>query len=445
MSEAAGPMPSPKDLLKEKILQRQAYVGVIGLGYVGLPFAVEKAKVGFKVTGIEENPLRTDKINAGKNYIADVEDEELKELVKQGMISAKTDFSQATEMDVIVICVPTPLTKNLVPDLSYVEKVTGEIAQYLRPGQLISLESTTYPGTTEEIMLPILEESGLKVEKDFYLCHSPERVDPGNRRYTTQNTNKVIGGMGPVSLEVAVSFYQQTIENVVVVPSPRVAEMTKVFENTFRAVNIALVNELTLLCDKVGISVWDVLDAAFTKPFGIMPFYPGPGVGGHCIPIDPHYLEWKAREYNFTTRFIGLAGEINRRMPEFVREKVLRTLNQMGKAPSKSKVLFVGVSYKKDLADTRGAPALHIARLLLEEGIDISYHDPYVEEISIDERYFESQPFTEDLVSRADLILITTDHSCLDYNWLVENAQKVLDTRNATKLVQQRERKVILL
>lgn len=436
---------SLKEILKEKIFNRTARICVVGLGYVGLPFAVEKAKVGFAVTGIEQNTKRAQKINDGENYISDVKDENVREMVKSGLLEAEIDFDCIPDVEVVVICVPTPLNRNLAPDLQHIENVTREIARRLRPGQLISLESTTYPGTTEEIMLPILETSGLKVEKDFYLCHSPERVDPGNRRYTTKNTNKVVGGIGPESIDVGIAFYSQTIEHVVPVSSARVAEMVKVYENTFRAVNIALVNEMALLCDKVGISVWEVLDAAFTKPFGIMPFYPGPGVGGHCIPLDPHYLEWKAREYNFTTRFIGLAGEINRRMPEFVREKVLRTLNEMGKAPSISKILVIGMAYKKDIDDYRESPAVYISELLLKDGVKIVYHDIYVDKLYIGSNLYESQLLTEELVKSVDLVLITTDHSNIDYHWLVENAKKILDTRNATKKVKQRDRKVVLL
>lgn len=431
--------------LKEKIRNRTAQVGVVGLGYVGLPFAVEKAKVGFDVTGIEQNPRRAQMINAGENYIADVRDEELRALVTGGRLRAEERFDAVGALDVIVICVPTPLDKNLAPDLRYVVNVTHEIARRLRPGQLISLESTTYPGTTEEVMLPILEESGLKVEQDFYLCHSPERVDPGNKRYTTKNTSKVVGGVGPASLEAATAFYAQTIEHLVPVSSARAAELVKVFENTFRAVNIALVNELALLCDKMDLNVWEVLDAAFTKPFGIMPFYPGPGVGGHCIPIDPHYLEWKAREFNFTTRFIGLAGEINRRMPEFVREKALRVLNEMGLAPSRAKILLLGVAYKKDLADHRGSPAVRVAELLLEDGVELLYHDSYIPHIEIAGRPFRSVPLTAELLREVDLVVITTDHSLIDYPWLVDHAGRILDTRNATREVPQREGKVVLL
>ena len=431
--------------LKEKIKQHSAAVGVVGLGYVGLPFAVEKAKVGFPVTGIDRHAGRVAQINAGTNYIDDVHDEELAEVVNDGKLSATTDFSVAAKMDMIVICVPTPLNANLAPDLSFVEGVTHEIAKYLRRGQLISLESTTYPGTTEEIMLPIWEASGLIVEQDFFLGHSPERVDPGNKRYTTKNTNKVIGGVGPRSLELGLEFYSRTIDHMIPVSSARAAEMVKVFENTYRAVNIALVNELALLCDRMELNVWEVLDAAFTKPFGIQPFYPGPGVGGHCIPLDPHYLEWKAREYNFTTRFIGLAGEINRKMPEFVRDKVIRVLNLDGKSASRSQVLLLGVTYKKDLNDCRESPALEVAALLLKTGVQLSIHDPLIPSIVIEGKTLQSVPLDEATVRAADLVVITTEHSCIDYNWLVQQAKRVLDTRNATKRVADPEKKVVLL
>src|SRR5829696_3325517 len=310
----------------EKIKSRTAVVGVVGLGYVGLPFLVEKAKIGFRVVGIDQNPQRAEMVARGESYIGDVGDEELREAVERGLVSTTTSVEAVSELDIVVICVPTPLTTNLNPDLQYIESVTQEISRNLRPGQLISLESTTYPGTTEEVMKPILEQSGLKAGEDFFLAHSPERVDPGNKRYTTKNTSKVVGGSDPVSLEVATYFYNQTIEHVVPVTSAKAAELVKVYENTFRAVNIALANEVARLCDLMELNVWEVLDAAFTKPFGIMPFYPGPGVGGHCIPLDPHYLEWKAREYNFQTHFIALAGETNRKMPEFVRDKTLRLL-----------------------------------------------------------------------------------------------------------------------
>ena len=431
--------------LLDKIEKRTAIVGIVGLGYVGLPFAVEKAKVGFKVLGIEQNLTRAEMVNRGENYIPDIKDEELRDLVQKGKLEAVTDYTQVPRMDVIVIAVPTPLTKNLNPDLHYVEHVTRELARFLRPGQLISLESTTYPGTTQEIMQPILESTGLKVERDFFLAHSPERVDPGNARYTTKNTNKVVGGVGPRSHTTAVAFYSQTIEKVVPVSSANAAEMVKIFENTFRAVNIALVNELTLLCDKMGLNVWEVLDAAFTKPFGIMPFYPGQGVGGHCIPLDPHYLEWKAREFNFNTHFIALAGEINRRMPEFVREKAHRDLNRLGVAPSRSKILILGVSYKKDLGDCRESPAIEVIRLLEKDGAEVVYHDPYVPEFEEHGISMASVPLTEKLLAQVNLVVITANHSCIDYPLVVAKARHVLDTRNATKEVTKHREKITLL
>ena len=436
---------SLKRELMRKIEDHTAVVGVVGLGYVGLPFAVEKAKVGFRVLGVEQNPVRAAKINRGENYIDDVADEELKTLVEKGLISADTDFHRVPEMDVVVICVPTPLTKNLTPDLRYVERVTKEVAAKLRPGQLICLESTTYPGTTEEVMLPILESSGLKAEQDFFLVHSPERVDPGNKRYTTRNTSKVVGGIGPDSLEVGIAFYSQTVEKVVPVSSAKVAELVKVFENTFRAVNIALVNELALLCDRMGINVWEVLEAAFTKPFGIMPFWPGPGVGGHCIPVDPHYLEWKAKELNFNTHFIALAGEINRRMPEFVRDKAFRILNRMGIAPSQAKILVLGVAYKRDLDDYRESPAIEVIRLLKDDGAEVSYHDPFIPRFEHGDLAMESQDLTEELLRSQDLVIITTDHSTIDYDWVVRNSRHVFDTRNATKGVRSNRERITLL
>ncbi|RKO66932.1 nucleotide sugar dehydrogenase [Desulfofundulus salinus] len=436
---------APKDQLLQKINTHTAVVGVIGLGYVGLPFAVEKARVGFRVIGIEQNPMRAEKVNRGQNYISDVNDEDLRALVNKGLLSAVVDFSTVPEMDIIVICVPTPLTKNLTPDLQYVEKVTREVARRLRPGQLISLESTTYPGTTEEVMLPLLETSGLKVEEDFFLVHSPERVDPGNRRYTTRNTSKVVGGIGPNSLEVGVTFYSQTVTKVVPVSSARAAELVKVFENTFRAVNIALVNELAMLCDRMELNVWEVLDAAFTKPFGIMPFYPGPGVGGHCIPIDPHYLEWKAKELNFNTHFIALAGEINRRMPEFVRQKALRILNRLGIPSSRAQILVLGMAYKKDIADHRESPALEIIRLLRKDGARVLYHDDLVPFINDRDLKMASVPLTEKVLRESDLVIIVTDHSHIDYNRVVETARHVLDTRNATRHVKDNRERITLL
>ena len=436
---------TPQETLVQKINDHTAVVGVVGLGYVGLPLAVEKAKVGFRVIGVEQNPQRAAKINAGQNYIADVADADLAAVVADGRLSAATDFSRVAEMDVIVVCVPTPLTKNLTPDLRHIENVTREIAQHLRPGQLVSLESTTYPGTTDEVMLPILEGSGLKVEEDFFLAHSPERVDPGNQRYTTKNTSTIVGGVGPRSLDVAVAFYRQTILEVVPVSSTKAAELVKVFENTFRAVNIALVNELTLLCDRMGLSAWEVLDAAFTKPFGIMPFYPGPGVGGHCIPIDPHYLEWKAKELNFNTRFIALAGEINRHMPEFVREKAIRVMNHLAVVPRNAHVLVLGVAYKRDLDDCRESPAIEVIKLLQHEGASVDYHDPHVPELAQDGIVLSSIALTAEALSAADLVIVTTDHTAVDYEFVVRHARHVLDTRNATKDVETGRERITLL
>lgn len=431
--------------LKARIYDHSALIGVVGLGYVGLPFAVEKAKVGYQVLGVEQNPVRAEKINRAENYIQDVKDDELRMLVDAGLLTAATGFSQVPDMDVIVICVPTTLTKNLMPDLQYVESVTRSIAPYLRPGQLVTLESTTYPGTTEEIMLPIFEATGLKVEEDFFLAHSPERVDPGNRRYTTKNTHKIVGGVGPVSLEIAVDFYNQTIQHVIPVSCARAAELAKVFENTFRAVNIALVNEMALLCDRMGLNIWEVLSAAFTKPFGIMPFYPGPGVGGHCIAIDPHYLEWKAKELNFNTHFIALAGEINRQMPEFVRDKALRILNHRGVASRDAKVLVLGVAYKKDIDDYRESPSIDVIKLLHKEEVDVTYYDAYIDSFYTNGFNMTSIELSENALTGADLVIITTDHSNIDYGWVVEKAQHVFDTRNATKDVVKNRDKITLL
>ena len=421
-------------------------VGVVGIGYVGLPLAVEKAKVGFHVVGFDRNPIRVDQVNQGLNYIRDVDDRELAEAVENGMLRTTTDFSMLGQCDCIVICVPTPLTANKEPDISYIKNVATEIAKYMRPGQLISLESTTYPGTTEEVLLKMLSTSGLKVGEDFFLSFSPERVDPGNARYTTKNTNKVVGGVTKTCLDVAMTFYSQTILNVVAVSSPKVAEMTKVFENTFRAVNIALVNEMALLCDRLGISVWDVIDAAATKPFGIMRFDPGPGVGGHCIPLDPFYLAWKAREYDMNVRFIELAGEINWTMPYFVREKVLRALNEQGKALKGAEIFVLGVAYKKDIEDWRESPALKVLDILRKDGAHIDYHDPHVPSFTDEHgENWHSIPLSKEQLERADCVLILTDHSSIDYERICDGAKMVIDTRNATKNVRSGRDNVVML
>ena len=439
--EAPG---SLREQLKKKFVDRSALIGVAGIGYVGLPLAVEKSKVGFDVIGYDRNSVRVDQVNQGLNYIRDVDDAEMAQLVEGGKLRASTDFSSLSRCDAIVICVPTPLTPNLDPDISYIKAVGEQIAAQLRPGQLVCLESTTYPGTTEEVLLPLLSQSGLRVGEDFFLCFSPERVDPGNARYTTKNTNKVVGGVTQACVDVGSCFYQQTILDVLMVSSPKVAEMCKVFENTFRSVNIALVNEMALLCDRLGISIWEVLDAAATKPFGIMRFNPGPGVGGHCIPLDPFYLAWKAREYDFHTRFIELAGEINHGMPYYVREKVMRALNGAGRSLKGADILVVGVAYKKDIEDWRESPAIKVMELLLKDGANIDYHDPYVAKFVEHGKQWHSIPLSKERVERADCVLILTDHTSVDYERICSSAKLVVDTRNATKDVVNREKVVLL-
>jgi UDP-N-acetyl-D-glucosamine dehydrogenase len=422
--------------LKKKIVERTAVIGVAGVGYVGLPLAVEKAKVGFTVIGYDRNPIRVDQLNQGLNYIRDVDDRELGAMVEAGRLSGTIDFSTLGQCDAIIICVPTPLTANLDPDTSYIRSVGEMVAQHLHPGQLVCLESTTYPGTTSEVLLPLLRRTGLRVGEDYFLCFSPERVDPGNARYTTKNTSKVVGGITEACLEAGICFYEQTILDVRAVSSPQVAEMTKVFENTFRAVNIALVNEMAMLCDRLGIDIWEVIDAASTKPFGIMRFDPGPGVGGHCIPLDPFYLAWKAREYDFHVRFIELAGEINVGMPYFVREKVIRALNERGRAIKGARIFVLGVAYKRDVDDCRESPATKVMDLLAHDGARIDYHDPHVPSFT-DRRgeAWHSVPLSKEMLERVDCVLILTDHSDVDYERVVESGQLIVDTRNATRNV----------
>jgi UDP-N-acetyl-D-glucosamine dehydrogenase len=430
----------------QRIADHSAKVAVIGIGYVGLPLAVEKAKVGFSVIGFDRNAERVNAVVHGRNYIRDVDDEDLRSVVAAGRLTATRSFDELAACDVIVICVPTPLTVNRDPNISYIRSSGEQIARILRPGQLICLESTTYPGTTEEVLLPTLAVSGLVVGSDYFLAFSPERVDPGNQRYTTRNTTKVVGGVTPVCLEVAASFYEQTIEQVTRVTSPRVAEMTKVFENTFRAVNIALVNEIALLCDRMNINIWEVMDAAATKPFGLLRFDPGPGVGGHCIPLDPFYLAWKARQYDFHTRFIELAGEINALMPYFVREKVFRAINARAKSVKNSRVLMIGVAYKKDIEDWRESPALKIMDILQRDGAFVDYHDPHVPSFRDGGGALrQSVELTAHALAQADCTLIVTDHSSIDWDEVVRHSQLVVDTRNATRRVTAGREKVTLL
>jgi UDP-N-acetyl-D-glucosamine dehydrogenase len=419
--------------LENKLRDGSAIFGVVGLGYVGLPLAVEMAKAGNRVIGFEVSTEKADLVNAGTSYIPDVPTEELAPLVASGLITATTDFSRAGEADAIAICVPTPLNKMKEPDVSFMVAATEQIAPYLRPEMLVTLESTTYPGTTEEIVQPIVERGGLKVGSDLHLAFSPERVDPGNPVYQTKNTPKVVGGVTPRCTELAVAFYERFLDTVVPVSSTRAAEMTKLLENIFRCVNIALVNELLELSERMGINMWEVVDAAKTKPFGFMPFYPGPGLGGHCIPIDPFYLSWKAREYDFHTEFIELAGKVNENMPYYVVRRLMQALNEHRKPLAGSHVLVLGVAYKKDIDDMRESPAIRIIELLREAQADVVYHDPYVPAFASGGQPIPPVELTEDVVAAADAVLVVTDHSNVDYDLVVRSAKLILDTRNALK------------
>jgi UDP-N-acetyl-D-glucosamine dehydrogenase len=420
------------DELRERVIKRTARVGVLGLGYVGLPLAVEFARAGFQVVGIDVQQSKVDEFNRGQSYVKDVKDREFKPLVESGKLHATTDFSIIRELDTIDICVPTPLRKTKDPDMSYVIAATDAIAQYIHEGLLVMLESTTYPGTTDELLLPKLEASGLKVGTDFFLCFSPERVDPGNPKYQTSNIPKVVGGITPLCTEMGALFYKQALETVVPVSSTRVAEMVKLLENTFRMINIGLVNELAVMCDRMKIDVWEIIDAAATKPFGFMPFYPGPGLGGHCIPIDPFYLSWKSKEAGIEARFIELAGYINGRMPEFVVEKIQNALNDASKPVRGSRIHVLGAAYKRDIDDVRESPALDIILLLLRLGASVTFSDPHVKRIHINETSLEAHPMLP-AVETADCVVIVTDHSGVDYAAVVERSKLIVDTRNALK------------
>jgi UDP-N-acetyl-D-glucosamine dehydrogenase len=418
--------------LEQMIGSRQARVGVLGLGYVGLPLAVEFARAGFAVTGIDIDESKVAQINAGDSYVLDVAAAELAPLAEAGRLRATTDFSALRELDTVNICVPTPLRKTRDPDMSYIDAACRHIACHLHPGMLIILESTTYPGTTEEFVLPMLEQSGLRVGQDFFLCFSPERVDPGNPRFQTGNIPKVVGGVTTACTRLGVRLYQQALATVVPVSSTRVAEMVKLLENTFRMINIGLANEMALMCDRMGIDVWEVIDAAATKPFGFMPFYPGPGLGGHCIPIDPFYLSWKTRQAGMEARFIELAGYINTQMPHFVVDKVQNALNERGKPLKGSRIHILGVAYKRDINDIRESPALDILHLLKLRGAVLTYSDPFVPQLQVDDLALTSLP-PETAAPAADCVVIVTDHSAFDYPRLLEQAQLVVDTRNALK------------
>ena len=422
--------------LQEKIESTKAEICVIGMGYVGLPLAVEFARVGFPVTGLEVDEERAEAIREGRSYIGDVAGDDVASLVKAGKLWATTDYDVLREMDVAFICVPTPMTPMKAPDLSFVVTATEGIAKRLRPGQLIVLQSTTYPGTTEEVVLPILEESGLKAGTDFHLAFSPERVNPGDRLHTVRTTPKVVGGITPRCAELARALLARLNPHVHVVSSPRVAEMTKLLENIFRSVNIALVNELALLSERMGIDFWEVIEAASTKPFGFMPFYPGPGVGGHCIPVDPFYLSWKARQFDFYTKFIELAAAVNQGMPYHVVEMVSKALNRQGKCLKGAQVLILGVAFKKDVDDARNSPAQRIVELLWERGAQVSYNDPHVPRFPVGEVVLQSRELTAELLSQSDCVVIVAGHSLYDYRWIVEHSPLVVDTVNATRGLQ---------
>jgi UDP-N-acetyl-D-glucosamine dehydrogenase len=418
--------------LKKRITNRTARVGVLGLGYVGLPLAVEFARAGFDVTGIDVQQSKVDQFNSGHSYIKDVKDGVFAPLIESGKLRATTDFSVIRDLDTIDICVPTPLRKTKDPDMSYVVSATDAIAEYLHPGLLVMLESTTYPGTTDELLLPKLAGKGLEVGKDFFLCFSPERVDPGNPKFQTSNIPKVVGGITAACTEIGALFYGQALEKVVPVSSTRVAEMVKLLENTFRMINIGLANEMALMCSRMNIDVWEVIDAAATKPFGFMAFYPGPGLGGHCIPIDPFYLSWKSKEAGIEARFIELAGYINGRMPEFVVEKIQNALNDAAKPVRGSHVHLLGIAYKRNIDDVRESPALDIMLLLERLGAVVTYSDPYVGRIQKSDGYMEAQEMLPS-VGAADCVVVVTDHSAVDYTAVVERSKLIVDTRNALK------------
>ena len=427
-----------KDELEGLISRHAALVGVIGLGYVGLPLIVEFCDKGFNAIGFEVDENKADEINAGRSYIVDVTSKRLKECVDGGRLTATTDFSKLADCDAIIICVPTPLRKTKDPDMSYILTAGGEIQKYSRRGQLIILESTTYPGTTDEVLQPMFEKKGFKLDEDFLLAFSPERVDPGNPQYQTHNIPKVVGGVSRDSTDVAAMLYGEIVESVYPVSSARVAEAAKLWENTFRAINIGMANEMAKLCNALGIDTWEVVGAAATKPFGFMPFYPGPGIGGHCIPLDPLYLSWKARQHGFDSQFISLAEKVNSNMPAYVVELASTALNHDRKAVNHAKILILGVAYKKDIDDMRESPALSIIDLLRADGADVYYHDPFVSEVTFDHAYtigdgepLYNKELTDDLIRDSDCVIICTEHSPIDYRRVCELASLIVDTRNA--------------
>ena len=420
--------------LKNKIENRDAQIGIIGLGYVGLPLAMEFVHAGFKVTGIDIDQFRVDKLNQSENYIQDVSDNHLKDAVQNNKFKATLDFSVIENLDTVIICVPTPLNKQKNPDVSYINSAINELVKYIHPEMLIVLESTTYPGTTRELVAPTLEKSGMKVGQDFFLCFSPERIDPGNTTYNTSNTPKVLGGITSECGKMGESLYESIVTQVVRVTSPEAAEMVKLLENTFRAVNIGLANEIAIICEKLGIDVWEVINAAATKPFGFMKFTPGPGLGGHCIPIDPHYLSWKLKTLDYNARFIQLAGEINTAMPFHVVDLVRAGLNRNQKSISGSKIIIVGVAYKKNVNDVRESPSLDVMNLLIKDGAELSYYDPFVPSIKLNEDQMDGiQDLSEMELKHADAVVVMTDHDDIDFKNIEKNSHLIIDTRDAIK------------
>lgn len=441
--ELPQPTTTWAEQLKQKLVDKTAQVGVIGLGYVGLPLAVEFAKAGFTVTGIDIQEEKVQKLHAGVSYVQDVPGEVVNRLVSSGKLKATTDFSVIAHLDTVNIAVPTPLRKTKDPDMSYVVAASQQVAKYAHPGLLVILESTTYPGTTAELVQPMIEREGFRAGKEFFLCFSPERVDPGNPTFQTKNIPKVVGGTSPTCTELATLFYSQALDHVVPVASTQVAEMVKLLENTFRMINIGLVNELAMMCDRMGINVWEVIEAAATKPFGFMPFYPGPGLGGHCIPIDPFYLSWKTKQAGIEARFIELAGYINGQMPHFVVDKIISAMNDSGKALKGSRILVAGVAYKRDIDDVRESPALDIIHLLRKKGAEVKYSDPYIPFLRLEESTPMSSVDLYAEAATADCVVIVTDHSCVDYGRLLDAASLIVDTRNAMK--QYRSPKIVRL
>ena len=433
------------EALKAKLQGRNATAAVIGLGYVGLPLALEIASAGFNVVGIDLDQNKIAQLNEGKSYIGDVSDATIAGAIQTGQFTSTADFSALREVDTVSICVPTPLSKSRDPDISFILSATEKIRKYLHSGQLVVLESTTYPGTTDELILPELESSGLRVGKDFFLAFSPERIDPGNTIFSTRNTPKIVGGITAQCTEIARVFYSQFIERVISVSSTKCAEMVKLLENTFRSVNIGMVNELALMCDVLGVDVYEVIDAAATKPFGFIPFYPGPGLGGHCIPIDPHYLAWKLKALNFQARFIGLAAEINGMMPTVVTTMVGEGLNRFSKSIRGSKVLVLGVAYKKNVSDCRESPALDVMRMLSEKGAMLAYNDPFVATLRINGNTLKSIELTPANIQSQDCIIILTDHTAYDFPNILAVSKLVIDTRNVTKDLQQFKDKIVKL